>query len=36
VGVDRFGESGTVRDLYRAMGFLPDQIVNAGLVALDS
>jgi len=36
VGVDRFGESGTVRDLYRAMGFLPDQIVNAGLVAIDS
>jgi len=36
VGVDRFGESGTVRDLYRAMGFLPEQIVNAGLVAVDS
>jgi len=34
IGVDRFGESGTIGDLYRAMGFLPDQIVNAALVAL--
>ncbi len=34
IGVDRFGESGTIRDLYGAMGFLPDQIVNAALVAL--
>jgi pyruvate dehydrogenase E1 component len=36
VGVDRFGESGTIKDLYEAMGFLPDQIVNASLVALDT
>jgi pyruvate dehydrogenase E1 component len=36
VGVDRFGESGTIKDLYGAMGFLPDQIVNASLVALDT
>jgi pyruvate dehydrogenase E1 component len=34
IGVDRFGESGTIEDLYRAMGFLPAQIVNAALVAL--
>ncbi len=36
IGVDRFGESGTIRDLYRAMGFLPEQIVNAALVSLDT
>ncbi|MEA2024834.1 MAG: 1-deoxy-D-xylulose-5-phosphate synthase N-terminal domain-containing protein [Actinomycetota bacterium] len=34
IGVDRFGESGTIPDLYEAMGFLPDQIVNSALVAL--
>jgi pyruvate dehydrogenase E1 component len=34
IGVDRFGESGTIADLYKAMGFLPDQIVNSALVAL--
>lgn len=36
IGVDRFGESGTIRDLYWAMGFLPEQIVNAALVSLDT
>jgi pyruvate dehydrogenase E1 component len=35
IGVDRFGESGTISDLYRAMGFLPEQIVNSALVALE-
>jgi len=35
IGVDRFGESGTIRDLYAAMGFLPEQIVNSALVALE-
>ncbi len=34
IGVDRFGESGTITDLYTAMGFLPEQIVNSALVAL--
>ncbi len=34
LGVDRFGESGTIDDLYEAMGFLPEQIVNSALVAL--
>ncbi len=34
VGVDRFGQSGTIADLYGIFGLLPDQIVNAGLVAL--
>ncbi len=34
LGVDRFGESGTITDLYEAMGFLPEQIVNSALVAL--
>ncbi|MEN8234685.1 MAG: 1-deoxy-D-xylulose-5-phosphate synthase N-terminal domain-containing protein [Actinomycetota bacterium] len=36
IGVDRFGESGTINDLYGAMGFLPDQIVNSALVALQA
>ena len=34
VGVDRFGQSGTIADLYEIFGLLPGQIVNAGLVAL--
>ena len=34
VGVDRFGQSGTIADLYEIFGLLPEQIVNAGLVAL--
>ncbi len=36
IGVDRFGESGAISDLYEAMGFLPEQIVNSALVALES
>ena len=35
LGVDRFGESGTIVELYEAMGFLPDQLVNAALVAFE-
>ena len=35
VGVDRFGQSGTIADLYEIFGLLPEQIVNAGLVALN-
>ncbi|MFV9672613.1 MAG: transketolase-like TK C-terminal-containing protein, partial [Acidimicrobiia bacterium] len=35
LGVDRFGESGTIAELYKAMGFLPDQLVNAALVAFE-
>lgn len=34
VGVDRFGQSGTIADLYGEFGFLPEQIANAALVAL--
>lgn len=34
VGVDEFGESGTIPELYERFGFSPDQIVNAGLLAL--
>jgi pyruvate dehydrogenase E1 component len=34
VGVDEFGQSGSVDELYELFGFLPDQIVNAALVAL--
>jgi pyruvate dehydrogenase E1 component len=34
VGVDRFGQSGTIRDLYALFDLLPDQLVNAALVAL--
>lgn len=34
VGVDRFGESGDIAELYRSFSFLPDQIVAAALVAL--
>lgn len=33
VGVDDFGESGTLQELYGRFGFLPGQIVNAALVA---
>ncbi|MEN8040248.1 MAG: transketolase C-terminal domain-containing protein, partial [Actinomycetota bacterium] len=35
IGVDRFGESGSIPELYEAFGLLPDQIATAGLVALD-
>jgi pyruvate dehydrogenase E1 component len=35
VGVDAFGQSGTIEELYRAFDLLPEQIVNAALVALD-
>ena len=34
VGVDRFGESGTITDLYERFDLLPDQIANAALVAM--
>ncbi|MCJ7780051.1 MAG: hypothetical protein MUQ27_04435 [Acidimicrobiia bacterium] len=34
IGVDRFGESGTITDLYEARGSLPEQIVNSVLGAL--
>lgn len=34
IGVDRFGESGTIQELYEAFGFLPHQVATAGLVAL--
>jgi pyruvate dehydrogenase E1 component len=34
VGVDEFGQSGSIADLYRTFDMLPDQIVNAALVAL--
>ena len=34
VGVDQFGESGTVHDLYGIFDLLPEQITNAALVAL--
>lgn len=34
VGVDRFGQSGTIADLYDEFGLLPDQVANAALVAL--
>ncbi|HVX18810.1 MAG TPA: hypothetical protein VHA73_12320 [Acidimicrobiales bacterium] len=33
VGVDEFGQSGSIPELYRAFDLLPDQIVNAALVA---
>ncbi len=36
VGVDAFGQSGTIGDLYRVFGMLPDQLVNAALIALDN
>jgi len=34
LGVDRFGESGTIEDLYRLTGISADSIVNAALIAL--
>jgi pyruvate dehydrogenase E1 component len=34
VGVDEFGQSGTIADLYRHFDLLPDQIANAALVAV--
>jgi len=34
VGVDRFGQSGTISELYEVFDLLPAQIVNAALVAL--
>jgi pyruvate dehydrogenase E1 component len=34
VGVDEFGQSGSIPELYGAFDLLPDQIVNAALVAL--
>ncbi|MEY4372139.1 MAG: hypothetical protein RL219_908 [Actinomycetota bacterium] len=34
VGVDAFGQSGSIAELYGAFDLLPDQIVNAALVAL--
>jgi pyruvate dehydrogenase complex dehydrogenase (E1) component len=33
VGVDAFGQSGTIDDLYRHFDMAADQIVNAALVA---
>jgi len=34
VGVDRFGQSGTIPDLYELFDLLPEQIVNAALLAV--
>jgi pyruvate dehydrogenase E1 component len=34
VGVDEFGQSGSIPELYGAFDLLPDQLVNAALVAL--
>jgi pyruvate dehydrogenase E1 component len=36
IGVSRFGESGTIAELYEAFGFLPEQIATAAIVALDN
>lgn len=36
IGVDRFGESGTIHELYGRFGFLPHQIMTAGLIAIDT
>ena len=36
VGVDDFGQSGTIDELYGLFGIRPDQLVTAALVALDS
>ena len=36
IGVSRFGESGTIAELYEAFGFLPDQIATAAIVAMES
>jgi pyruvate dehydrogenase E1 component len=35
VGVDEFGQSGSIADLYGVFDLLPDQIVNAALVAVE-
>ncbi len=34
LGVDRFGESGTIEELHRAVGISADDVVNAALVAV--
>jgi pyruvate dehydrogenase E1 component len=34
IGVDQFGQSGSIHDLYEVFDFLPEQIANAALVAL--
>jgi len=36
IGVDQFGQSGSIRDLYELFDLLPEQIANAALVALTS
>ncbi|MEN8238721.1 MAG: 1-deoxy-D-xylulose-5-phosphate synthase N-terminal domain-containing protein [Actinomycetota bacterium] len=36
IGVDRFGESGSIPELYEAFGLLPRQIATAALIALDA
>ncbi len=35
LGVDRFGESGTIEDLYQLTGISTESIVNAALIALE-
>jgi pyruvate dehydrogenase E1 component len=35
VGVDAFGQSGSIPELYGAFDLLPEQLVNAALVAID-
>ena len=34
VGVDEFGQSGTIAELYGVFDLLPEQLVNAALLAL--
>ncbi len=34
VGVDEFGQSGALADVYDRVGLMPEQIVNAALSAL--
>jgi pyruvate dehydrogenase E1 component len=34
VGVDSFGQSGTIPELYETFDLLPEQLVNAALSAL--
>jgi pyruvate dehydrogenase E1 component len=34
LGVDRFGESGTIADLHSAVGISAGNIVNAALIAI--
>ena len=34
LGVDRFGESGTIADLYEITGISAENIVNAALIAI--